>query len=99
MAEKPENSDSGGIAKLFENFCHCLELIYMVYVFLDEYGVRSFSMLVRQFYMVHIVFPFLSYLNLSVRLHFAQTEILFARLGGNALGILTCAFFRIILRL
>jgi len=30
VAEKPENPDSGGIAKLFENFSYGLEIIYMV---------------------------------------------------------------------
>jgi hypothetical protein len=30
MAEKPENADSGGIAKLLENFGHSLKIIHMI---------------------------------------------------------------------
>ncbi len=77
VAEKPENSDSGGIAKLFENFGYGLE---------NNLHGLTVSGLVQSVVLLHVdvAISYYPYCFPFFYLHFAQTEILFAHLGGNA---------------
>ena len=86
MAEKPENADSGSIAKLLENLGYRLKIIYMIQLFLYQFCLLPFSVLVWQFCVFHIIF-------LSFSLAFRPNGNTFRPFGWECLrGIDGCPF-------